>query len=387
MHRGKAARRGVSLIEALVAMAVMAFGMLGVLGLQSTLRANADLSKQRSEATRLAEEKIEAWRSFSVIPATPSTKAYADILAGTTIEPPLASFVSNTTYTRTTTVTDSAPVGHKTLLVDVTWTDRAGATQNVRLFSVAAQAAPGLAAAAVQPSQGLGGVRNPGGRARGIPRQAVNFGDGRSGFRPPQPPGGTVAWVFNNVTGVIVSVCTTSAADNASLTLATLSSCDSTQAFQLISGFIRFDDSSPPTATSVVDPTGAVPGTVLAEVVQTLPTAGTRTCFHEYAAVYAAYFCAVPVAAPTTSTPSPPWSGTLQINPTTLPLSATLADVSPANRKVCRYRALTDPVPNPIYQNTNTPLANENLVIITAGSGGTAYACPNPPTRAHQPAT
>ncbi|MBK9136249.1 MAG: prepilin-type N-terminal cleavage/methylation domain-containing protein [Betaproteobacteria bacterium] len=71
--------RGISLIEALVAMAIMAFGMLGVVGMQATLRANADAAKQRSEATRLAEEKIEQWRSFSVLPTTTGVKAFADI--------------------------------------------------------------------------------------------------------------------------------------------------------------------------------------------------------------------------------------------------------------------------------------------------------------------
>ena len=39
---------GVSLIEALVALAVMAFGILGVVGMQSNMRTGADISRQRS---------------------------------------------------------------------------------------------------------------------------------------------------------------------------------------------------------------------------------------------------------------------------------------------------------------------------------------------------
>lgn len=386
-------RRGVSLIEALVAMAVMAFGMLGVLGMQATLRANADLSKQRSEATRLAEEKIEAWRSFSVVPVTSGVKAYASI--ATEAPETLSSFVSNTTYTRTATVTDSSPAGHKTLVVDVSWADRTGTTHNVRLFSAAAQMPPDLAATMVAAPQGSGGVRDPGGRRRGIPPQAKDFGDGTSGFRPPQISG-NVAWVFNNVSGLITSVCTTSAADNTSITLASLSSCVTTQAFHLISGYIRFATgavgSPQPTAAQVSTPADGPGNTpdVEAEVVQTLPTAGTRTCFHGYAATYVEFFCAVPVTTPTPAT----WSGTLQIReaslatPMGITLSPTLADnVSIGRRKVCRYRALADPVPNPIYQNINTPLANQNLILIRPGDGTTAFTCPNPPTRAHQPAT
>jgi Tfp pilus assembly protein PilV len=51
--------RGVSLVEAMVALAVMAFGMLAEVGVQTTLRLNADVAKQRSEATRIAQETLE----------------------------------------------------------------------------------------------------------------------------------------------------------------------------------------------------------------------------------------------------------------------------------------------------------------------------------------
>ena len=63
--------RGVSMVEAMVALAVMAFGMLAVVGVQSTLRLNADIAKQRSEATRMAQEKLDEWRSFTVIDTVP----------------------------------------------------------------------------------------------------------------------------------------------------------------------------------------------------------------------------------------------------------------------------------------------------------------------------
>ena len=56
--------RGVSLVEALVALAVMSIGMLALVGVQSTMRLNSDLAKQRTEATRIASEEIERMRSF-----------------------------------------------------------------------------------------------------------------------------------------------------------------------------------------------------------------------------------------------------------------------------------------------------------------------------------
>ena len=64
MRFARARSRGISLIEAMVALAVMAFGTLGVLGVQTTLRLNADIAKQRNEAVRIGQETIEAARSF-----------------------------------------------------------------------------------------------------------------------------------------------------------------------------------------------------------------------------------------------------------------------------------------------------------------------------------
>jgi Tfp pilus assembly protein PilV len=386
------ARRGISLIEALVAMAIMAFGMLGVLGLQSTLRASADLSKQRSEATRLAQERVEDWRSFSVVPVTAGVKSYASIPAGTTIEN-LGSFVSNASYTRTSVVTETPT--QKTLRVDVSWEDRAGTTQNVRLFSVVARVSPDVAATMVAAPVGAGGTREPEGRRRGIPPQAKNFGDGTSGF---VPPGGTgVGWRFDNVSGLITSVCTTLVTNNATLALADFTGCAATQKYQLIWGFIRFDLTNPPTDTSLRGANDDVPGTVQAEVIQTAPAAlPAPVCLHGYADAnlnpaapfkVAAFFCPVPVIS--TSTPAFAWSGTLQVRPLSMPvanpLSATgtyATDAATANRKVCRLRAAGT------YANVTEPLGNQNLLVIRAGDGTTPNVCPTtvPPTYfGHQP--
>jgi Tfp pilus assembly protein PilV len=377
------APRGISLIEALVAMAVMAFGMLGVVGMQATLRTNADLSKQRTEAMRIAQERMEDLRNFSVLTDPTATSKAFDTkatFAATTV----TGYTTNTSYTVSGTVTPTTPSTHKTLAINVAWIDRTGATQNVSLMSALANIAPEVSASMIVSAQGAGGTREPEGRRRGIPPQAKNFGDGTSGFRPPQAVGGTVAWVFNNATGIITSVCTTSAVDSASLVIGgNTTGCDATQAYQLISGYIRVaTGATAPTAASVANPTGTVPNTLQAEVNQTLPVgfAGLKSCFHEYAATYAAFYCAIPV-----TTPAPAnWAGTLQIRPTTLPtLSANLADAVAANRKVCRNRV------DATYATTQTnqPLANQNLTVISAGNGTVAFACPTPPTWNHQPAT
>lgn len=385
LHRRAA--RGISLIEALVAMAVMAFGMLGVVGMQATLRSNADLSKQRTEAMRIAQERMEDLRYFSVLSDTASTGNKAFDAKATFTPTTVTGYTTNTTYSVEGSVTPSGSTAHKTLVIDVTWNDRAGVSQKVRLASAMAQIAPELGASLVVSAQGYGAVRDPLERRRGIPPQAKNFGDGTSGFRLPGVNPTGVTWVFNNVTGLITSICNTSAADNATLTLVSLSGCVTTQAYQLVSGYIRFDPTTPSTATSVLNPTGTVPSTVEAEVDQTLPTAATIACVHDRAvSTFTAYYCAVPVQTPAPAT----WSGNVRIRASTLPtLSATLADATAANRKTCRFPQPNEPVtaPVPTYQGINTPRANENLVIIQAGNGSTANTCPNPPLRTLQPAT
>lgn len=373
-------QRGISLIEALVAMAVMAFGMLGVVGMQATLRTNADLSKQRTEAMRIAQERMEDLRNFSVLNTTAGAKAFQDkaTFGATTV----AGYTTNTAYTVSGTVTPSTPANHLTLAINVSWNDRTGSPQNVSLVSAVANIAPELAASMVVSAQGAGGTREPEARRRGIPPQAKNFGDGTSGFRPPQPAGTAVVWVFNNVTGLITSVCNTSAVDNASLTLAGLTGCVTTQAYQLISGYLRASSSlTQPTAADMSNPvsvTSLAASIIEAEVDQTAPTTGTIACIHGRAVTYVEYYCAVPVTSPTPAS----WSGTLRIKATTLPqLSTALTDATLTNAKVCRYRA------DATYTGINAPQANQNLVLIRAGNGTTAFTCPSPPTFAHQPAT
>src|SRR4051794_6693571 len=82
MRRNNRYSRGVSLVEAMVALAVMAFGMLAVVGVQSTLRLNGDIAKQRSEATRLAQETLETYRSFTSLDVGPADKTWNGIAEG-----------------------------------------------------------------------------------------------------------------------------------------------------------------------------------------------------------------------------------------------------------------------------------------------------------------
>ena len=84
----------MSLVEAIVAMAVMAFGMMAIVGLQTTLRANSDVAKQRSEAVRIAEEAIETARAFSLMAGATTTSATWWSTPCRSIKPPRMRFTS-----------------------------------------------------------------------------------------------------------------------------------------------------------------------------------------------------------------------------------------------------------------------------------------------------
>src|SRR5512134_457678 len=140
----RSASRGVSLVEAMVALAVMAFGMLTIVGVQSTLRLNGDIAKQRSEATRIAQETIENSRAFHVIDSADAAvgeQAWDGIVDSTQDVTPEN---SNTTYRVQRVVTTLTDPSSKALRVNVTWTDRAGQSQQVSLTIGVAAAAPAL---------------------------------------------------------------------------------------------------------------------------------------------------------------------------------------------------------------------------------------------------
>jgi len=133
---------GVSLVEALVAMAVMAFGMLALVRVQATLRFSSDLAKQRTEATHIATEELENLRLFTSVRA--GNPAWDDI-AGRTVDPYLQpDGTSNTRYRLVRTVGTSDGMPQKVVTVQVSWTDRTGTRQSIRIDTVVAGVDPGL---------------------------------------------------------------------------------------------------------------------------------------------------------------------------------------------------------------------------------------------------
>ncbi len=188
---------GFTLIEALIALAVTAFGLLAVAGLQTALARHADIARQRGEATRLAQARIEAMRSAADAAGHAALASGSDTPATT----------SNTRYERRWTVTDDATPGHKLLRVTVRWADRQqdpadpAQRHSVTLASMIAAAEAGDAGALAVPAPA---PHRPRHGLPPIPTVARPLGGGRSAI---DLPGGTHYIVFDATTQTVERLC------------------------------------------------------------------------------------------------------------------------------------------------------------------------------------
>jgi hypothetical protein len=183
-------------------------------------------------------------------------------------------------------------------------------------------------------------------------------------------------------------------------------------------GVIRFaTNPAGPTPADAESPTSPAIAGLQVQVVQPTPY-GTQTvsCYQDVRTTHIAYFCAVPF---TVVFGGPAWSGQSRV--VGLPLAASVADASASAYRVCRYtpaRNCQPVVPNPAtddpgswlygaagstlsctdpnpsaspptpkrkmsnadhplnYVYVYKPLVGQNFLVIRAGNGTTAYACP-----------
>jgi Tfp pilus assembly protein PilV len=372
---------GVSLIEALVAMAVLAFGILGVVGMQSTMRTGADISRQRSEAVRIGQEELERLRNYSVLRASDAASgqlAFDDIVAAAADS--VAASNANTTFLLETVVpaptASDAMASVRQVRVIVAWADRSASAPNQRVeLSSAIAGLPAEMSGLHALRTDRSALRQAYGRNAAIPRAATDNGDGTSTFSPPGLTG--VTWVFNNATGLITQVCSPS--------------CTSA-GWWLLSGFVAFATGSAPTSLEAEIPTDAVVSLSMRVLVTQPVSTPDQYCATEAVGSYRlAYYCALPTQ---TLSGQRLWSGRVEFG--TLALSSTLADNTSSNYKVCRYTRdganLSPSVPTDIptgqtindynsrhpytYYRVNGPLQNKNFLVISAGDNSLAYGCP-----------
>lgn len=409
----RGAALGISLIEALVALAVMAFGLLGVVGMQSTLRFNADVSRQRGEAVRLAQEEIERWRNYSVLRASDAASgqlAFESIVSTGPVTLSVAD--ANTTFTRTTTVVPETPGGPlvREVNVLVSWQDRRGDPQEVLLSTQVGFVPPELRALVALRGD-RGPLAQPGGRNPLIPRGAVPIDGGRSRFDP--PGGAGVGWIFSNDTGLIVAICPPLPA--------TPDLCTATTR-QLVAGSFAFArptlrvSAGPPVPVAPAASDAELPLSVLPEDVRIgmqvrrqFPLPATiESCFTSASTDRrrVTYYCAVLADEPSRS-----WRGVLEPSitvdgtdrratdvypgpPQPESSGAPPTDANPANYRVCRYtttdRNVYTPTPSTSpsarlrhntshpyrYFSADQPYVDRNFLLIQAGQGDEVFGCP-----------
>ncbi len=157
---------GFSLLEVLIAVLVIAVGLLALAQLHGSLLQDSGASKARTVALYLAQEKIEDLRSFETLRSAAGRQAYADIsdnmggvIAADTSTNDGNTVYSSTDYARSWAVTDycfsavnssaatcslSAPdiPDLKQVSVTVSWQDRDGNTESITLTTLIAAADP-----------------------------------------------------------------------------------------------------------------------------------------------------------------------------------------------------------------------------------------------------
>lgn len=219
------ARRGFTLLEALVALAVVTIGLMGVVKLQGLMSRYADVSKQRSEATRLAQQQIETLRSYTTIDAAAGQLSWNAMAGGND------SVSTNADFARTWALAGTAADPLRRVSVNVAWTDRAGDGQNVTLNSVISKTDPSDVGLLGFPLPQNTTLKRPKNRNLNIPVPALDLGGGKSVYQLAN----NFAVVFSNDSGYVVMRCNfvvTSAAQ--------LSSCSEYSAY-ILAGYVSLD--------------------------------------------------------------------------------------------------------------------------------------------------
>jgi type IV pilus assembly protein PilV len=123
---------GLTLLEVMIALVILAIGLLALSGMQITsIRANGS-GFQSTTAVSLADERMQQLKnlSFSNASLTPGTHTETPL----TVSVGTADGTHGIVYSRSYTVTDTSPIaGVKLIAYTVTWVD--GGTHSVSLLS------------------------------------------------------------------------------------------------------------------------------------------------------------------------------------------------------------------------------------------------------------
>lgn len=146
--------RGISLLETLITMAVLSFGLVAMVKMQTYLIGHSSLAKQHAEAITLAQKQIEELRDFQQITSANAIKAYNDITDGAQ-----NISISSTDFAMNWTVTTNTNPDHKIVAVTINWTDHHNDNQNVTLTSIISKMDPAAEGVVMGASSGAGTIQ------------------------------------------------------------------------------------------------------------------------------------------------------------------------------------------------------------------------------------
>lgn len=353
----RASARGFSLIESLIALVIVSFGLLAIAGVHLKLARGEDIARQRGEATRLAQEKLEELRSFTQLDAAAGVNSWGGMAGATdTISNDPNAYHANTTFTRTWQVLDSVDDAWRRVRVTVAWTDRVNEEANeettLSFNTMISKTDPFDSGALAFPLPGNTTLKRPKNRSLNIPVPATDLGDGHSAIRVTD----TLYAVFSNDSGWVVRTC------GFEITLASqLSLCPETTAY-IIAGYISLSGPNAFPADLAINTTQITGST---GVTCAAPSdALDQNDISQKIAGYKYYMCVVHVAATGDA-----WSGMVRLAASSLNNSAT-------DYLVCRfqYKAKVDKpsVDNPNnvqpYTGVTDSLDNQNYLITTANT-------------------
>lgn len=353
----RASARGFSLIESLIALVIVSFGLLAIAGVHLKLVRGEDIARQRGEATRLAQEKLEELRSFTQLDAAAGVNSWGGMAGATdTISNDPNAYHANTTFTRTWQVLDSVDDAWRRVRVTVAWTDRVNETANeettLSFNTMIAKTDPFDSGALAFPLPGNTTLKRPKNRSLNIPVPATDLGDGHSAIKVTN----SLYAVFSNDSGWVVRTCAFE------ITLASqLSLCPETTAY-IIAGYISLSGPNAFPADLALNTTQITGST---GVTCAAPSdAVDQNDTSQTIAGYKYYMCVVHVAASGNA-----WSGMVRLAAAALNNSAT-------DYLVCRfqYKAKVDKpsVDNPNnvqpYTGVTDSLDNQNYLITTANT-------------------
>jgi hypothetical protein len=327
-------QRGITLVETLVAMTVVAFALLAMARLHVGMAQAGDAARSRTEATQHARALLEELRGFSS-----DTLGDGSDLPGSP---------SHTAYLRRWVVEGHADDLVRPVRVAVEWADRRGELHEASLRSLLGRSDASDGGAAVVAPPPADRWWRPQGWHAGVPWHAARDADGRPTVAWPGREAGLL--VFDANSGMVVEHCTGPAAPGRS---GASTGCRRTSAY-LLQGYVEGRDAG---RLSVEidrsDGSDAQADCVVTDAVD--PETGQRL------EGVRRYQCLVPAIDDDRDASTPPaWSGRVR-----------LTGLAPRQRTVCRYTAHGNPTDDTreaeIYTRIDTTLDHQNFVILRTG--------------------